>query len=207
MTSLFAAALVLVVIVAWIARALARRVERFAGPAAGSARTLELAFIGWMDWFLAGAAFLACLYATGHRAPVLDLAVNFFFGQVVGLASLIPGGFGSADAFWIARLPFDQNVTAAALTAYRFIYYIGPWCLASLLLLSWSTSRSTHAASRPGGCGPVPAIPAARPPARRTSGTPPPARAREPRSAPHPRATPCSAGRRAGGATRCTPSQ
>ncbi|HYT73763.1 MAG TPA: hypothetical protein VEL79_03345, partial [Vicinamibacterales bacterium] len=140
------AALAFVIVFAWLARELARRIERFAGPAAGPARTLELAFIGWTDWLLAGTAFLACLYATGHRAPELDLAVNFFVGQVVGLASLVPGGFGSADAFWIEGLPFDQNVTAAALTAYRFIYYIGPWCVASLLLLSWSTSRSTRRA-------------------------------------------------------------
>ena len=69
-------------------------------------------------------------------AVPLALAETFFFGQVIGLASLIPGGFGSADAFWIARLPFNQTLTTAALTAYRFIYYIAPWVTASLLLLS-----------------------------------------------------------------------
>ncbi|HTM24289.1 MAG TPA: bifunctional lysylphosphatidylglycerol flippase/synthetase MprF [Vicinamibacterales bacterium] len=142
--SLAAAALVLVIAFAWIARAIARRIERFAGPSAGPRRTLELAVIGWIDWLLGGLAFLACLYSTGQTAPPLDLGSSFFIGQVVGLASLVPGGFGSADATWMEILPFNQNVTAAALTAYRFIYYIGPWCIASLVLLSWATTRSTR---------------------------------------------------------------
>ena len=107
------------------------------------ARTLELAVIGWLDWLLAMAAFLACLRATGAAAAPMNLAESFFFGQVIGLASLIPGGFGSSDAFWIAHLPgFNQNVTTAALAAYRFIYYVGPWFTASMVLLSWATRRS-----------------------------------------------------------------
>ena len=138
-----AAALVLVAAAAWIGRAIAQRFDRFAGPEAGAARTLELAVIGWLDWLLAMAAFLACLRATGAAAAPMDLAESFFFGQVIGLASLFPGGFGSSDAFWIAHLPgFNQNVSAAALAAYRFIYYVGPWFTASMLLLSWATRRS-----------------------------------------------------------------
>ena len=89
------------------------------------------------------AVFAACIRATGLAVPPLSLADTFFFGQLIGLASLIPGGFGSSDAFWIARLPFDQNITAAALTAYRFIYYIGPWFTASLLLLSFAFGAAT----------------------------------------------------------------
>src|SRR5258707_11765364 len=87
-------------------------------------------------------AFLACLQATGTATASVDLAESFFFGQVIGLVSLVPGGFGSSDAFWIARLPFDQNVTTAALAAYRFVYYIGPWFIGSMMLLSWATQRS-----------------------------------------------------------------
>jgi phosphatidylglycerol lysyltransferase len=137
-----AASLVFVVLAAWIARAIAQRIDRFAGPEAGLARTIELALIGWLDWLLAMAVFLMCLRATGTTTGFLDLAESFFFGQVIGLASLIPGGFGSSDAFWIARLPLNQNVTTAALAAYRFIYYIAPWFAASMLLLSWAARRS-----------------------------------------------------------------
>ena len=62
---------------------------------------------------------------------------------MIGLVSLIPGGFGSSDAFWIARLPFNQTLSTAALTAYRFIYYIAPWFTASMVILSWAARRST----------------------------------------------------------------
>jgi phosphatidylglycerol lysyltransferase len=138
-----AASLIFVMGAAAIARAIAQRIDRFAGPEAGATRTLALALVGWLDWLLAMAAFLACLHATRAAAAPLGLAETFFFGQVIGLASLIPGGFGSADAFWIARLPFNQTLATAALTAYRFIYYIAPWVTASLLLLSWAARRST----------------------------------------------------------------
>jgi phosphatidylglycerol lysyltransferase len=101
-----------------------------------------MAVVGWVDWLLAAVVFVACLQSTGHTAPVLDLVSGFFLGQVVGLASLIPGGFGSSDAFWIARLPFNQNVTVAGLGAFRLIYYAIPWFTASMVLLSWATRLS-----------------------------------------------------------------
>jgi phosphatidylglycerol lysyltransferase len=122
----------------------ARRVETLDEPATRGPRAFELALVGWIDWLLAMAAFAACLRATGTGTSLIVIAQDFFFGQAIGLASLIPGGFGSSDAFWIARLPFDQSVTAAALAAYRFIYYIGPWFTASLVLLSWATRQSTR---------------------------------------------------------------
>lgn len=136
------AALAFVIAAAWLVRRIAQRIDRFSGPAAGPVRTLELAIVGWLDWLLAMIAFTATIRATGLAVPLLTLADTFFFGQLIGLVSLIPGGFGSSDAFWIARLPFNQNTTAAALTAYRFIYYVGPWFTASLLLLSWVSKRS-----------------------------------------------------------------
>ncbi|HMC75894.1 MAG TPA: bifunctional lysylphosphatidylglycerol flippase/synthetase MprF [Vicinamibacterales bacterium] len=136
------AALAFVIAAAWIGRAFARRIDQSAAPAAGVAPTVELAIVGWLDWLLAMVVFVACLEATGAATGSLTLAESFFFGQVIGLASLIPGGFGSSDAFWIARLPFDHSTTTAALTAYRFIYYIGPWFTASMLLLSWAARRS-----------------------------------------------------------------
>jgi len=138
------AALVCVSAAAWIARAIARRFEDLSDAAARPVRTLELALVGWLDWLLAMAAFAACLRAAGVDIAALRVAHDFFVGQAIGLASLIPGGFGSSDALWIARLPIDRNVTVAALAAYRFIYYIGPWFTASLVLLSWATRQSSR---------------------------------------------------------------
>lgn len=126
-----------------IARAVFNRIERLATPTGGAISALRLALVGWLDWLLGAFAFATCLRATGVETSVIESVRVFFFGQAIGLASLVPGGFGSADAFWIARLPLATSVATAALLAYRLIYYVIPWAMASLLLLSWATHRAT----------------------------------------------------------------
>ncbi len=126
-----------------IARAIFNRIERLPTPTGGAIAALHLAVVGWLDWLLAAIAFTACMRATGVPLSVIESIRAFFFGQAVGLASLVPGGVGSADAFWIARLPIGKSITVAALLAYRLIYYVIPWVMASLLLLSWATHRAT----------------------------------------------------------------
>ena len=146
-TSLLAvavAALVCAAAIAWSIRAAGARFERFAAIASTPARALEFALVGWLDWLLAGAAFVAALRAAGFAAAPLDLLHPFFLGQVLGLASLIPGGFGTADAYWLTHVPLRESATAAAVMAYRFVYYIGPWAIASLILLAWATRRSAQ---------------------------------------------------------------
>ena len=139
-------ALFFCLVAVWIARVgillMARRFKPALAQAAGSRIAIELAIIGWTDWLLAAFVFVACLKAASSVASVSDLAQSFFLGQVVGVVSLVPGGFGSSDAFWIAHLPLAQSKTAAALAAYRLLYYVIPWAIASLLLLSWVTQRA-----------------------------------------------------------------
>ena len=135
-------AFVFVLAAASIAMAIVRRSERLGGPVAGRTGALELAAVGWLDWLLAAAVFTACVRATGANGALIDLYRWFFLGQAIGLASLVPGGFGSSDAFWIARLPLARSSAAAALMAYRLIYYVVPWAVASLLLLAWVTRRA-----------------------------------------------------------------
>ena len=105
-------------------------------------RTFALAGIGWVDWALACGVFVACLRSAGSAASVSSLGQTFFIGQVIGVVSLVPGGFGSSDAFWIANLPLAESGAAAALVLYRVVYYVLPWAAASLLLLSWVTRRA-----------------------------------------------------------------
>jgi phosphatidylglycerol lysyltransferase len=105
-------------------------------------QAVALTAIGWGDWLLACGVFVLCLRATGSAVPFVTLAQTFFVGQVIGVVSLVPGGFGSSDAFWIAQLPLAESGAAAVLLAYRAIYYVLPWAAASLLLLSWVTRRA-----------------------------------------------------------------
>lgn len=142
--ALFAVALVLVLGCVLVARAIANRIERLATPTGGAPGFVQLGLVGWLDWLLASGAYIACMRSTGVTQPIIESVRSFFLGQVIGLASLVPGGFGSADAFWIAHLPLTSSVATAALLAYRFIYYVVPWAMASLLLLSWATHRTTR---------------------------------------------------------------
>ncbi len=123
-------------------RSLLAAIARISRRDVTSAYSLEMALVGWLDWLLASFVFLAVLRAAGGApAPVAALR-TFFIGQVIGLASLVPGGFGSADAYWIAHLPMAAAAAAAVVVTLRFVYYVLPWTVASLLLLAWATRRT-----------------------------------------------------------------
>lgn len=127
----------------WIARAVASRSARLTTSGNGGlAPVVQLAAVGWLDWLLAATAFTACIRATGTFAPsTTHVAESFFLGQVLGLVSFVPGGFGSSDMFWIAHVGLVRNQVAAALMAYRLIYYVIPWAAGSLVLLAWAARR------------------------------------------------------------------
>lgn len=122
-------------------RLAAVRMERFDDIDPSPRAAIAPAFIGWLDWLLAGLVFVVCLQATGSPIAHVDALRSFYFGQAIGVASLVPGGFGSSDAFWIGHLPLPAAVATAALVVYRLVYYIAPWAAASLVLLSWATQR------------------------------------------------------------------
>lgn len=124
-----------------LARGAAGRLALLRIPPSPAHHLLALAMVGWLDWLLAAAAFGACLTATHTVVPFTATVRTFFLGQGVGLASLVPGGFGTSDAFWIAHMGIAQSTTAAALMVYRVVYYVAPWAVASLLLLSWVTGQ------------------------------------------------------------------
>jgi phosphatidylglycerol lysyltransferase len=135
-------AFALVYATVFAARLVAFRIERFDDIDPDPRAALRPAIIGWLDWLLAALSFVACLRSTGATVSAVESVRSFFFGQAIGLASLVPGGFGSSDAFWIAHVPLAVGVTTAALVAYRLVYYIVPWAAASLVLLSWATRRA-----------------------------------------------------------------
>ncbi len=95
----------------------------------------RLLMLGALDWLLALAVFAAMLKAGGIALPPAAVARMFFLGQGIGLASLIPGGLGTADAFWLTRLSDFRGSGAASLLTYRALYYLLPWGAATLLLL------------------------------------------------------------------------
>src|SRR5438445_144960 len=81
--------------IVFFGRLAAVRIERFDELDPSPRAALGPATIGWLDWLLASAAFTACLQATGAAVARLEATRSFFFGQAIGIASLVPGGFGS----------------------------------------------------------------------------------------------------------------
>lgn len=116
---------------------------------------MALAAIGIVDWLLAWVVFHL---AIGSQVDGVGAGASmriFFVGQLVGLLSLVPGGFGSADLFWGASLAAHtatHDRIAAALLLYRAAYYALPFLLASLVLAGRlvSPGRRTAAIARTG---------------------------------------------------------
>jgi len=94
-----------------------------------------LFMLGILDWTLAFLAFAAILHSGGIPLDLQYLGRLYFIGQGVGVLSLIPGGLGSADAFWLASLGDVRENAVAGLLVFRLSYYLLPWFAATLLLL------------------------------------------------------------------------
>jgi phosphatidylglycerol lysyltransferase len=108
-------------------------------------RWAVLLTIGLIDWLLATGVFVMVLNSGG--LPATDLrhtALLFLLGHVAGLVTLMPGGLGSADAFWLWSLGARKTSSslAAAILAYRLIYYLVPWMVSVVVLATeWSAER------------------------------------------------------------------
>jgi phosphatidylglycerol lysyltransferase len=101
-------------------------------------RALGLALVGIGDWFLAWIVFHLAVTSQIEHVGAGESMRIFFAGQLVGLLSLIPGGFVSADLYWGARLAIasgGHDRVVAALLVYRAVYYALPFVFASVILL------------------------------------------------------------------------
>lgn len=117
------------------------------------ADTRLLAAVAAADWLLAWLVFhLAVFGAHGWADSEISLR-SFFIGQIIGLASLIPGGLGSADAYWVfslGGLVGGHDRILASLILYRAVYYLIPWIFATLFLIGRmvKTGRRTRTLAR-----------------------------------------------------------
>ncbi len=96
-----------------------------------------LAAVASLDWVIAWGVFhLALAGLHGGIDPWISVPA-FFVGQLIGLLSFIPGGLGSADAYWLVALAGaagGHDRVLAGLLLYRAIYYVLPWACATLVL-------------------------------------------------------------------------
>ena len=103
------------------------------------------------DWIFAAGVFHALLPAHSAIAPLTTLAV-FLTAQLVGVVSTLPGGVGVFEAAVFALLgaQVPASVLAAALLAYRALYYLAPLAVAGIAVAVQEVARRRQGLTRIG---------------------------------------------------------
>ena len=101
------------------------------GPAVAAAQLVVSTF----DWMLAAAVLYVLLPSSG--LSFLSLLGAFVVGQLLGLASHVPGGIGVFEGTLVLVLrPFlDSATVLPALLVYRAVYYLAPLTIALVTLV------------------------------------------------------------------------
>ncbi|MES2496544.1 MAG: bifunctional lysylphosphatidylglycerol flippase/synthetase MprF [Pseudomonadota bacterium] len=103
-------------------------------PLPGAGQALGQIAIAAIDLAAAAAAlFVLVPGADPGLLPTFVLA--YALGIIVALASHVPGGIGVFEAVVLATIPADKPELAAALIAYRLIYYLLPLALGIVALV------------------------------------------------------------------------
>jgi len=87
------------------------------------------------------------LLPTDIAGSFLDFAPIYVGAILAGIVSNTPGGIGAFEAITLAAFPQEQRAQVlAALLAYRAIYGLGPFLLASLAVGVYEVRRRTRKA-------------------------------------------------------------
>ncbi|MBU0278872.1 MULTISPECIES: lysylphosphatidylglycerol synthase domain-containing protein [unclassified Gemella] len=104
--------------------------------------SIKLAIISFFEWIYAAFLVLLILY-TFEEDFVLDKELRIIgiivIASIAGLITMIPGGVGTFDILvlvGLARLGFSYEIVAASILIYRLSYYVIPFLLGFLLLLT-----------------------------------------------------------------------
>lgn len=106
------------------------------------AQGLALLLVATIDLSVASAA-LFILLPDVAMAAWPDFFLGYAAAIIIALISHVPGGIGVFEAVIIAATPGDPTDIAAALIAYRLIYYILP-LIAAATLLAWTEGKRWH---------------------------------------------------------------
>lgn len=93
--------------------------------------------VSFLEWTLTLCSFMLLTRSVGVHMLTDAAARTVFTGQFAGVASMIPGGLGSADAVWFKGfdlLGVPADVAAAAVVVFRAGFYLAPW-ITSLAIL------------------------------------------------------------------------
>ena len=107
------------------------RRHRFGSDLAGLPLA-RLGMVSFVEWGLTLVAFVFFVRSVGVGPEWAEAARTVFTGQAAGLASMIPGGLGSADAVWLkgfTLLGETHDTALAAIVIFRAGFYMTPWVL------------------------------------------------------------------------------
>lgn len=104
--------------------------------------SIKLAIISFFEWIYAAFLVLLILYIFegdflfGKELRIIGIIV---IASIAGLVTMIPGGVGTFDILvlvGLTRLGFNYEIVAASIFIYRLSYYIVPFLLGFLILLT-----------------------------------------------------------------------
>ncbi|MCL4222299.1 MAG: bifunctional lysylphosphatidylglycerol flippase/synthetase MprF [Phycisphaerales bacterium] len=107
-----------------------------------------LGLVAVLEWFFAAMAFVLAARSLGIATPASELARTMILGHVAGMASMVPGGLGAADATWLklgTLLNIAASDAAAHVLVFRGLFYLLPWSISLVVLYVYLVRRSTSA--------------------------------------------------------------
>ncbi|MCA9280944.1 MAG: lysylphosphatidylglycerol synthetase family protein [Phycisphaerales bacterium] len=106
---------------------------------------MRLGAVSFLDWGLTLVSFMTLMRSVGVMLEPFGAARTVFTGQFAGLASMIPGGLGSADAVWLkglALLGVAHDTGGAAIVIFRTGFYLIPWALSLIVIYTVIAKQS-----------------------------------------------------------------
>ncbi len=108
---------------------------------------VRLASISFLDWGLTLLSFMLLVRAAGIDLVPTDAGRTVLTGQLAGLASMMPGGLGSADAVWFkgfALLGEPHSAAIAAILVFRAGFYVLPWAVSLAVAYTYLAMKSAR---------------------------------------------------------------
>jgi phosphatidylglycerol lysyltransferase len=107
--------------------------------------------ISLTDWMLAGGVLYVLLPKTMHLTYIPFLGI-FLLAQITGLLSYVPGGLGVFETVIVLLLSGygSSETIIGSLLLYRLIYYLLPFCAASVILITYEAAEQRKSLKRVG---------------------------------------------------------
>lgn len=115
---------------------------------ASTRSSILLGLVAVLEWCFAAGAFVLAARSMGIALPSAELVRTMILGHVAGMASMVPGGLGTADAAWLkleTMFGLATSDAAAHVLLFRGVFYLVPWSVSLIALYVYLVRRSASA--------------------------------------------------------------